>query len=198
MNAHVLMIDNFDSFTFNVVQALGALGARVTVSRNDAFSVEQALALSPSHVVISPGPGRPENAGVSVEMIRALCGRAAVLGICLGHQALATAFGGVVGPAGRLMHGKSSRVYHDGRTLYQSLPNPFLAGRYHSLAVNEEDLPEVLTVSAYTSQGEVMGIRHREHAVEGVQFHPESVLTPEGQHLLQNFLALDARREVAA
>jgi anthranilate synthase/aminodeoxychorismate synthase-like glutamine amidotransferase len=198
MSPHVLMIDNFDSFTFNVVQALGSLGARVTVRRNDAIGPEEAVALEPSHVVVSPGPGRPEQAGVSIEIVRAFLGLAPVLGICLGHQALAAALGGTVGPAARLMHGKSSRVYHDGRTLYQGLPNPFEAGRYHSLAVSDEPLPSELSVSAYTSQGEVMGVRHREHPVEGVQFHPESVLTPEGQHLLRNFLDLECPRREAA
>jgi anthranilate synthase/aminodeoxychorismate synthase-like glutamine amidotransferase len=198
MSTHVLMIDNFDSFTFNVVQALASLGAQVTVRRNDAIDVDEALALEPSHLVVSPGPGRPEQAGGSIPLIRAFLARAPVLGICLGHQALAAALGGTVGPAERLMHGKSSRVYHDGRTLYQGLPNPFEAGRYHSLAVLDEPLPTELSVSAYTSQGEVMGVRHREHPVEGVQFHPESVLTPEGQHLLRNFLELESPKREAA
>jgi anthranilate synthase/aminodeoxychorismate synthase-like glutamine amidotransferase len=198
MNAHVLMIDNFDSFTFNVVQALGSLGAEVTVRRNDEVDADGALAIGPTHLVISPGPGRPEHAGASTELIRVFVERVPVLGICLGHQALAAALGGTVGQAARLMHGKSSRVYHDGRTLYQGLPNPFHAGRYHSLAVSDEQLPPELAVSAYTSQGEVMGVRHRERPVEGVQFHPESVLTPEGQLLLRNFLELRPTQEEAA
>jgi anthranilate synthase/aminodeoxychorismate synthase-like glutamine amidotransferase len=194
----VLIIDNYDSFTYNLVQALSELGAEVTVRRNDAISVDEALAGDPTHIVVSPGPGRPEDAGISVELIAAAGGRVPVLGVCLGHQALATAYGARVGHAVALMHGKPSRVYHDGRGLYEGLPNPLSAGRYHSLAVHEDDLPDELTISAYTSDGEIMGLRHRELCLEGVQFHPESILTPEGDRLLRNFLDLEVRRRVAA
>ena len=190
MSARVLLIDNYDSFTYNLVQALRVLGAEVLVSRHDEVDIDGARELRPTHLVISPGPGRPEGAGVSMPMIRALMGGIPVLGVCLGHQALAAALGGEVVQAQTLMHGKASSVYHDGQTLYEGLPNPFRAGRYHSLAVEEERLPEELGVCAYTSDGEIMGIRHRELPVEGVQFHPESVLTPEGDRLLQNFLDL--------
>lgn len=193
----VLVIDNYDSFTYNLVQALAGQGAEVTVRRNDALTVAEALRPDPTHVVISPGPGRPEDAGVSVELIAA-AESIPVLGVCLGHQALAAAFGARVARAERLMHGKSSRVYHDGRGVYEGLPNPFEAGRYHSLAVGETELPDELVITSYTSDGEIMGLRHRERALEGVQFHPESILTPEGDRLLRNFLELGARREVAA
>ena len=194
----VLIIDNYDSFTYNLVQALAELGAEVTVRRNDVIGVDEALASDPTHIVVSPGPGRPEDAGISVELIAAAGERVPVLGVCLGHQALATAFGARVGRAVTLMHGKSSQVYHDGRGLYEGLPNPLCAGRYHSLAVHEDDLPDELMISAYTSDGEIMGLRHRELRLEGVQFHPESILTPEGHRLLRNFLDLEVRRRVAA
>lgn len=184
-----LMIDNYDSFTFNVVQALGQLGAAVEVVRNDRITVAEALALGPESVIISPGPGTPADAGVSVELIRACAGRIPVLGICLGHQAIVAAFGGRVTRADRVMHGKTSRIHHDGRSVYAGLSNPFLATRYHSLLVREEDLPPALAAVARTGEGEIMGVRHRELAVEGVQFHPESILTTEGPHLLANFLA---------
>ncbi|MFW6084412.1 MAG: anthranilate synthase component II [Gemmatimonadota bacterium] len=194
---HVLVIDNYDSFTYNLVQALAGHGAKVTVRRNDVLTVAEALRLEPTHLVVSPGPGRPEDAGISVELIAA-AGSIPVLGVCLGHQALAVAFGARVGRADALMHGKSSRVYHDGRGVYEGLPNPFEAGRYHSLAIGEAELPDELVISSYTSAGEIMGLRHRERALEGVQFHPESILTPEGDRLLRNFLEPGARREVAA
>jgi len=194
----VLIIDNYDSFTYNLVQALAVLGAEVTVRRNDAIGVEEALSGGSTHIVVSPGPGRPEDAGVSVELMAAAAGRVPVLGVCLGHQALAAACGARVGRAVALMHGKSSQVYHDGRGLYEGLPNPLTAGRYHSLAVHEDDLPDELTISAYTSDGEIMGLRHREFCLEGVQFHPESILTPEGDRLLRNFLDLEVRRRTAA
>ncbi len=189
---HVLVVDNYDSFTYNLVQALACLGANVTVRRNDEVTVDSALALGATHLVVSPGPGRPEDAGVSVPLIGSAAFRIPVLGVCLGHQALAAAFGGTVAGAACLMHGKASSVYHDGRGVYEGLPNPFPAGRYHSLAVEEESLPRELRISAYTSDGEIMGIRHRELPVEGVQFHPESILTPEGDRLLRNFLDLEA------
>jgi para-aminobenzoate synthetase component 2 len=192
VSAHVLVIDNYDSFTYHLVQAFLVLHAEVTVRRNDAIEVSEALRLSPSHVVISPGPGRPEDAGVSMRILEAFLPRTPVLGVCLGHQALAAVLGGTVEPAKRLMHGKTSPVYHDGRTIFASLQNPFAAGRYHSLAVAEEGLPPDLEISAYTSEGEIMGLRHRSLPAEGVQFHPESILTPEGERLLRNFLDLDA------
>jgi anthranilate synthase/aminodeoxychorismate synthase-like glutamine amidotransferase len=190
VSARVLMIDNYDSFTYNLVQALWVLEAEVEVFRHDEIDVARAVALEPTHLVISPGPGRPEGAGVSMELIDALMPRVPVLGVCLGHQSLAAVLGGEIVQARRLMHGKASEVYHDGRTLYEGLPNPFSAGRYHSLAVEPDSVPSSLVVSAYTSDGEIMGLRHRELPVEGVQFHPESVLTPEGDRLLQNFLDL--------
>jgi anthranilate synthase component 2/para-aminobenzoate synthetase component 2 len=189
----VLVIDNYDSFTYNVVQALAALGARVIVHRNDALRVEDALRLAPTHLVVSPGPGRPEDAGISVDAIRAFMGRVPVLGVCLGHQALAVAIGGTVRAAARLMHGKISWVHHDERTLYQDMPNPFGAGRYHSLALASESMPAELSVSARADDGEIMGIRHRSLPVEGVQFHPESVLTPLGDQLFRNFLRMTPR-----
>jgi len=194
---HVLVIDNYDSFTYNLVQALAGLGAETTVRRNDQLTVTDALAIGASHAVVSPGPGRPEASGISVELIREAAGRIPVLGVCLGHQALAVAFGGQVEKAPELMHGKASAVYHDGRTVFEGLPSPFPAGRYHSLAVPEDSLPSVLAISAYTSDGEIMGLRHNDVALEGVQFHPESILTPEGERLLRNFLDLEARERSA-
>jgi anthranilate synthase/aminodeoxychorismate synthase-like glutamine amidotransferase len=188
MKAHILLIDNYDSFTFNLAQAFLAMGALVDVRRNDAIGAREARELAPTHLVISPGPGRPEDAGATLAILEALIPRMPVLGVCLGHQALAVVMGGRVVPAPRLVHGKSSPVYHDGRSLYAGLPNPFAAGRYHSLAVDDASLPETLAVCAFTSQGEVMGLRHRGLPVEGVQFHPESVLTPDGERLLANFI----------
>ncbi len=190
MNRHVLLVDNYDSFSFNLVQALRILGARVTVRRNDEVDAAGARALAPTHLVVSPGPGRPEDAGQSMALIADALGRVPVLGVCLGHQALAAVLGGTVGPARSLVHGKASAVYHDARTLYQGLPSPFSAGRYHSLAVAEEGLPADLAISAYTSDGTIMGVRHRRFTAEGVQFHPESVLTPHGARLLANFLEM--------
>ncbi len=188
---HVLVIDNYDSFTYNLVQALTVLLADVTVRRHDEITVAEARALEPTHLVVSPGPGRPEDAGVSMPLIGAMMGDVPVLGVCLGHQALAAVCGASVEAARHLMHGKASTVYHDSRTLYEGLPNPMQAGRYHSLAVTEESLPDELAVSAYTSDGEIMGVRHRTLRAEGVQFHPESILTPEGDRLLRNFLDFD-------
>ena len=190
MSARVLLIDNYDSFTYNLVQALAVLGAEVSVFRNDEVTVEEATGIAPSHFVVSPGPGRPEDAGRTMPLIDAMIRRVPVLGVCLGHQALCAVLGGRVISAKRLMHGKTSPVYHDGRTIFEGLPRPFLAGRYHSLAVAEEGLPADLAVSAYTSDGEIMGVRHRTLPAEGVQFHPESILTPEGERLLRNFLDL--------
>jgi anthranilate synthase/aminodeoxychorismate synthase-like glutamine amidotransferase len=194
MSARVLLIDNYDSFTYNLVQALAVLGASVAVKRNDEITVEEATASEPTHFVVSPGPGRPENAGRTMPLLAAMIPRCPVLGVCLGHQALCALLGGRVVAAKRLMHGKTSPVYHDGQTLYQGLPNPFVAGRYHSLAVAEEALPAELAACAYTSEGEIMGVRHRSLPVEGVQFHPESILTPEGGRLLRNFLDLGGAR----
>ena len=185
-----LLIDNYDSFTFNIVQALGELGADVKVIRNDKIGVEEAVALQPESLVISPGPGTPDDAGVSVEVIKALAGQVPILGVCLGHQSIVQAFGGTIVRAERVFHGKTSRVYHDGGTIYAGLSNPFQATRYHSLTVAESDLPDELQISSYTSGGEIMGVRHRELPIEGLQFHPESILTPEGNTLLDNFLQL--------
>jgi anthranilate synthase/aminodeoxychorismate synthase-like glutamine amidotransferase len=189
LKARVLMIDNYDSFTYNLVQYLRILGADVLVYRNDALTVGEAIALEPSHLVVSPGPGVPRDAGISIEVIRAFADRTPVLGVCLGHQALVEAWGGQVRPAMSLMHGKTSVVLHDGRGLFTNLPQRFEAGRYHSLAVRRDELPAELEVSAYTEDGEVMGVRHRNLPVEGVQFHPESVLTPYGLTMLGTFLS---------
>ncbi len=191
-------MDNYDSFTYNLAQALAIIGAEVTVKRHDEISVAEALAFAPTHLMISPGPGRPENAGISIDLIKAMMGRIPILGVCLGHQAIAQALGGTIDAAQVLMHGKSSPVYHDGRTLFEGLPNPFDAGRYHSLSVSEQRLPEQLAVSAYTSDGEIMGVRHRSFPMEGVQFHPESVLTPEGDRLLRNFMDLEGLDDPAS
>lgn len=190
MKARVLLVDTHDSFAWNLVQALGVLGADVVVRQSDALDADGAEALAPTHVVAGPGPGRPENAGALLTILRRMIPRVPVLGVCLGHQALAAALGGTVGPAQSLVHGKASPVYHDGRTIYEGLPVPFAAGRYHSLAVAEDGLPPELLVTAYTSDGEIMGLRHRTLPVEGVQFHPESVLTPDGSLLLRNFLEI--------
>jgi len=187
--SRVLVVDNYDSFTYNLVQAFQAAGAEVIVRYNDEITPYLADELEPSHLVVSPGPGRPEDAGAAVDMITAFAGRVPILGVCLGHQAIATAFGGAVEPAMSLMHGKSSEIYHDRRSIYAGLPNPLVCGRYHSLAVAEGTLPEVLRISSYTSDGEIMGIRHQSLPIEGVQFHPESVLTPMGDRLIGNFLA---------
>jgi len=188
VNARLLLIDNYDSFTYNLVQAFLILGARVDVYRNDALSVADALALAPSHLVISPGPGRPENAGNSLAMIEGFAGKIPVLGVCLGHQAIVHYYGGKVVGAASLMHGKTSWVQHDGGGLFAGLPHPFEAGRYHSLAASREHLPAELVVTAQTKEGEIMAVRHRALPVAGVQFHPESVLTPNGPRLLENFL----------
>lgn len=184
----ILMIDNYDSFTYNLVQAFMVLGAEVQVYRNDALTPAQAQALAPSHLCISPGPGTPYDAGVSMDMIRAFAGRIPVLGVCLGHQSIVEVFGGKVVRAGTLMHGKTSLMRHDERTLFAGLPQPCEVGRYHSLIAAPAALPQVLEVSAWTAEGEIMGVRHRSLDVEGVQFHPESILTPEGPRLLGNFL----------
>jgi len=188
-----LLIDNYDSFTYNLYQALRALGAEVAVARNDALSVEEAERIGPTHLVISPGPGRPEDAGISGEMLGHFQDRIPILGVCLGHQALAHVLGGKVVRAPRVMHGKVSTVYHDQKGIFQGVPNPFPATRYHSLIVLEEDLPKSLEISAYTSDGEIMGLRLKGRPVEGVQFHPESILTREGNKILTNFLESGGR-----
>jgi anthranilate synthase/aminodeoxychorismate synthase-like glutamine amidotransferase len=188
VNARLLLIDNYDSFTYNLVQAFLMLGANVNVQRNDCITVEEAEALDPTHVCVSPGPGTPAEAGVSVAMIKAFAGKVPILGVCLGHQALVEACAGQVVRAGRLMHGKASQVLHDRRGLFEELPSPLDAGRYHSLIAERQSLPAELEVTAWTSEGEIMGVRHRSLQMEGVQFHPESVLTPLGPQMLANFL----------
>ncbi len=188
MRPRLLLIDNYDSFTYNLVQAFLVLGAEVAVHRNDALTAAGARALAPSHLCISPGPGTPHHAGVSMDMIREFAGRIPVLGVCLGHQAIVAVFGGEVVRAGRLMHGKTSLARHDARTLFASVPQPCEVGRYHSLIAEPASLPAVLEVSARTDEGEIMAVRHRTLAIEGVQFHPESILTPEGPKMLAAFL----------
>jgi anthranilate synthase component 2 len=184
----LLLVDNYDSFTYNLYQYLGELGAQTRVVRNDELTVEQALALQPERIVISPGPGTPDQAGITLELIRRAAGRVPLLGVCLGHQALGQAFGGRVVRAPTLMHGKTSPIHHDGRTVFAGLPDPFVATRYHSLIVDRDSVPECLEVSAWTADGIVMGLRHRSLPLEGVQFHPESILTAVGKDLLRNFL----------
>jgi anthranilate synthase/aminodeoxychorismate synthase-like glutamine amidotransferase len=186
----LLLIDNYDSFTYNLVQAFLVLGAEVDVRRNDEITVAEALALEPTHLCISPGPGTPRDAGVSMAMITAFAGKVPVFGVCLGHQAIVEAFGGQVVRAPRLMHGKTSMVEHDGRGLFAGLPQPCEVGRYHSLIAEPTRIPADLEVDARTAEGEIMGVRHRRFAVEGVQFHPESVLTPQGPQLMGNFLRM--------
>ena len=192
MKPRLLLIDNYDSFTYNLVQAFLVLGAEVQVYRNDALTPAAARALAPSHLCISPGPGTPRDAGVSMDMIREFAGSIPVLGVCLGHQSIVEVFGGEVVRAGRLMHGKTSLVRHDGRTLFVGRSQPCEVGRYHSLIAEPARLPAVLEVSARTDQGEIMAVRHRTLAVEGVQFHPESILTPEGPEMLGHFLQYSA------
>ena len=186
----LLMIDNYDSFTYNLVQYLGELGQVMKVYRNDQITADEVESLSPERIVISPGPCTPLEAGVSNEIIRRSAGRVPLLGVCLGHQCIGHVFGGEVVRAPRLMHGKTSMIRHDGKTIYEGLPNPFEATRYHSLIIRRETLPGCLEVTAETDQGEIMGVRHKDHPVEGVQFHPESILTQSGKDLLRNFLAL--------
>jgi len=184
----ILLIDNYDSFTYNLVQAFLVLGAQVEVHRNDAIGVAEALSLGATHLIISPGPGTPRDAGVSMAMIEAFAGRIPIFGVCLGHQSLVEVFGGKVVRAARLMHGKVSPVEHDGRGLYSGMPQSFEAGRYHSLIAEAHSIPAALEVTARTAEGEIMGVRHRSLPIEGVQFHPESVLTPDGPTLMGNFL----------
>jgi anthranilate synthase/aminodeoxychorismate synthase-like glutamine amidotransferase len=192
VSTRVLLIDNYDSFTYNLVQSFLVLGAEVEVHRNDQISVADAQRADFTHLVISPGPGRPSAAGVSLDMIAAFETRVPILGVCLGHQSLVQHFGGRIVSAARLMHGKTSMIEHDGKTVFAGLPQPCEVGRYHSLAAERDNIPATLEVTARTSGGEIMGVRHRELPIEGVQFHPESVLTPEGDQLLDNFLRLKA------
>ncbi len=189
-NVRMLLIDNYDSFTYNLVQAFAALGAEVIVHRNDKITVDEALAIEPTHLVISPGPGTPDDAGVSLAMIAAFEKRIPILGVCLGHQCLVQHFGGKIVRAPRLMHGKTSMASHDGKTIYAGLSQPFEVGRYHSLCAESETLPDVFELTSKTDQDEIMGVRHKELPLEGVQFHPESVLTPEGDQLMANFLRM--------
>jgi 4-amino-4-deoxychorismate synthase (2-amino-4-deoxychorismate-forming) component II len=188
----IVMIDNYDSFTYNLVQFLGELGAELEVRRNDAIDVAGVKALAPDAVVISPGPCTPKQAGVSVPLLREMAGEVPILGVCLGHQCIGEAFGAEVVRAGRLMHGKTSPVLHDGKTIFAGLPNPFDAMRYHSLLIAPETVPPSLEVSARTAEDEIMGVRHRKFPIEGIQFHPESIGTPEGKRLLANFLKMVA------
>lgn len=186
----LVMIDNYDSFTYNLVQYLGELGQVIKVYRNDQVTVDEIEAQDPERIVISPGPCTPLEAGISNEILRRFAGRMPILGVCLGHQCIGHVFGGEVVRAPRLMHGKTSMIHHDGKTIFQGLPNPFEATRYHSLIIKRETLPDCLEITAETDQQEIMGVRHKRHAIEGVQFHPESILTERGKDLLRNFLAL--------
>jgi anthranilate synthase/aminodeoxychorismate synthase-like glutamine amidotransferase len=184
----ILVIDNYDSFTFNLVQYLGVLGSEMVVFRNDQITLSEMEARAPECIVISPGPGRPEDSGIIIDTIRSFAGKVPILGVCLGHQAIGAAFGGKVVRAPVIMHGKVSQVHHDGRTIFEGVENPFPATRYHSLVVSPDGFPDCLEISAKTEDGIIMAVRHREHAVEGVQFHPESILTTVGMKLLSNFL----------
>ena len=186
----LLLIDNYDSFTYNLYQYLGELGAQTRVVRNDEVSVAEAMALRPQAIVISPGPGTPDEAGISVDLIKAAAGTVPLLGVCLGHQSLGQAFGGRIVRAPSLMHGKTSEIHHDGRTIFAGLPQAFTATRYHSLVIAPESVPDCLEVAARTADGVIMAVRHREHPLEGVQFHPESILTTAGKDLLANFLRM--------
>ena len=186
----LLVIDNYDSFTYNLVQYFGELGADPQVKRNDAITPGEVEKMKPQKIVISPGPGRPEEAGISMELIRKFGGKVPILGVCLGHQCMGEVYGGKVVRAGRLMHGKPSPIQHDGKGVFQGLPNPFEATRYHSLIVEKNSVPSCLEVCAETAEGEIMGLRHREYPVHGVQFHPESILSKEGKDLLANFLKI--------
>lgn len=186
----VFVLDNYDSFTYNLVQYMGELGARMEVRRNDELTVAEVEALGPERILLSPGPCTPQEAGISMELVRRFAGRIPILGVCLGHQAIGAAFGGDVVRAAKLMHGKTSEVQHDGKTIFTGIASPMTCTRYHSLIVSEKNLPEELEVSARTADGTIMGLRHRKYAVEGVQFHPESVLTADGKRLIKNFLEL--------
>jgi anthranilate synthase/aminodeoxychorismate synthase-like glutamine amidotransferase len=191
----ILMIDNYDSFTYNLVQYLGQLGEEVAVHRNDAITLDEIGTMNPEAIFLSPGPCSPEQAGITVDVVRRFHRSVPLMGVCLGHQAIGHAFGGRVVRAGRIMHGKTSPILNDGRTIFRGLPSPFPAGRYHSLIVERESLPDCLEVSAETEEGEIMGLRHRTLPVEGIQFHPESILTPGGKRIIRNFLQLIDRKE---
>ena len=186
----ILLLDNYDSFTYNLVQAFASFGAEVLVYRNDVLEIADAAELRPTHLVISPGPGRPENAGASMAMIKAFAGKIPVFGVCLGHQCIVQSFGGEIVRADRLMHGKTSMVTHDGEAIFAGISTPFEVGRYHSLCVDKASLPDDFVISAQTERGELMGVRHKTMLLEGVQFHPESVLTPEGETLMRNFMQM--------
>lgn len=186
----ILLLDNYDSFTYNLAQYLGELGCTLEVHRNDKISVEQIVRRKPERIVISPGPGTPQEAGISIELIHKLAGEFPILGVCLGHQAIGAAFGGKIVRAPRLFHGKTSQIEHNGKGIFRSVPNPLTATRYHSLIVERKSLPRSLAITAETSDGVIMGLRHKRYPIEGVQFHPESVLTESGKKILQNFLAL--------
>ncbi len=192
----IIMIDNYDSFTYNLVQYLETLGAPVLVFRNDVVSLSTLDSLNPAGIVISPGPGRPESAGVTLSVVKQYSGQIPILGVCLGHQAIAVAFGGKVVSAKKLMHGKTSTITSDKKTLYQGISKPFKAMRYHSLAVSRENLPACLKVSAQSEDGEIMGLRHEKHPTEGIQFHPESIMTPVGKRLLKNFLNMVSKEDI--
>jgi anthranilate synthase/aminodeoxychorismate synthase-like glutamine amidotransferase len=184
----LLVIDNYDSFTYNLVQYLGEMGETLAVYRNDQITLNEIAAMNPSRIVISPGPCTPNEAGISIEVIKRFGQTTPILGVCLGHQAIGAAFGGEVVRAGRLMHGKTSMIFHDGKTIYKGIPRPFEATRYHSLIIRKESIPDCLEISSWTDQDEIMGVRHKSYPVEGVQFHPESILTAVGKELLRNFL----------
>lgn len=186
----ILMIDNYDSFTYNLVQFLGEMGQELNVYRNDKITIDDIAELKPDHIVVSPGPCSPNEAGISLQVIEAFAGKIPILGVCLGHQSIAQVFGGKVIRSERLMHGKTSPIFHDGKTLFAGLPSPFTATRYHSLIVEKETLPDCLEISAWTEEGEIMGIRHKQLLVEGVQFHPESIITDYGKEILRNFIQL--------
>jgi len=186
----ILVIDNYDSFTYNLVQYLGELGADLKTYRNDKITIPEIKKLAPEKILISPGPGYPKDAGISISVIKEFAGKVPILGVCLGHQAIGEAFGGKIVQAKRLLHGKTSMIHHDGKTIYKGIPNPFTATRYHSLIIERASLPVSLEISAWTKEDEIMGIRHKEYKVEGIQFHPESILTTEGKKLLKNFLSL--------
>ena len=190
----ILMIDNYDSFTYNLVQYMGELGAELEIYRNDKISIDEIERKAPRKIVISPGPCTPSKAGISKEVIKHFAGKIPILGVCLGHQSVVEAFGGEIVKAGKLMHGKTSMVSHDNRTIFQNLPDPFEATRYHSLVVNRANLPDCFEISAESDDGEIMGVRHKELAIEGVQFHPESILTVHGKDLLKNFIDLPAEK----